>query len=615
MSVQQPPRVPGTKMALTGFDAAIKRNETDGTSFFGRASSLRPQHCERQALTETPGAEESTQTDRSRSGIGAPLRDATFRRIWGSSLLSNLGQQMQAVAAAWTMLQITQQADLVAMVQTASMLPVMLLAIAAGAIADMYDRRLVAISALAVSLSGSALLAAVAALDMLSPAMILLGVFITGTGIALYSPAWQASAAEIVGVKHLPAAVALYSMSSNAARSVGPAIGGFVIASFGMVAAFSVNAILYIPILVALFLWKRDVPPPRLPPERLDRAMLGGLRFVGYSPPVMRVILRALAMSLGGAAVYSMLPLVAHSILGGGPEIYGFLLGGFGLGAIGFALLTTRLHDWFDVETIVVGCSLVMAAALLVLAFSPFAALSVLATFAAGASWMVSISTYNVSVQISSPRWVSGRTLAAFQAAVAGGLALGSLCWGLLAERFGITAAVCTASALMVITALLRFILAMPRTTSAEAAPPPSSDPVVKMALTGRSGPIVIEIEYRVHVDDARKFYHAMRDVRRSRERNGAYSTSLARDISDPKLWIERFHYATWNDYLRARDRPTVDDRKWRDRALAFQIDDAPPRVRRFLERPTGSVRWREDTIDPGDVLRVPVSLTTIGSH
>lgn len=544
-----------------------------------------------------------------------PLGDRTFRSIWGSSLFSNLGQHMQLVAAAWTMLEITGQADLVAMVQTASMLPIMLLAIAAGAIADMYDRRRVALTALTISLSGAVLLSTVATLGTITPELILLGVFITGTGIALYSPAWQASAAEIVGIKALPAAVALYSMSSNAARSVGPAIGGFVIASAGMAIAFSINAVLFVPIIIALFLWKREKVVPRLPPERLDKAMQTGLRFVRHSPPTIRVMVRSLSTAFGGSAVYAMLPLVASDILGGGPQTYGFLLGGFGLGAVTFAILVSRMRDKHSSELIIVSCSLVHCAALLVAAFSSFIVLSVIATIAAGGAWMISISTYNVAVQLSSPRWVSGRALATFQASVAGGLAIGSFFWGVIAERHGVVVALSVAAAVFLLSALLGPLLPMPKAYAAEAAPAPSNDPILKMALTGRSGPIVVEIEYRVHADHARKFYHAMRDVRRSRERNGAYTTSLARDIEDPELWVERFHYATWVDYLRARDRATVDDHMWRDRAMAYQMDEVPLRIRRYLERPTGSVRWREDAIDPGEILRVPVSLTSIGSH
>jgi len=547
-------------------------------------------------------------------GIGAPLRDAVFRRIWSASLLSNLGQQMQAVAAAWAMLEITHQADLVALVQTASMLPVMLLALPAGALADMYDRRKVAIAALLLSLAGASLLAVIAFAGMASPKLILTGVFITGMGISLYSPAWQASVAEIVGPRALPAAISLYSMSNNAARSVGPAIGGFVIAATGILAAFAINAALYLPILFALAFWKREATPPRLPPERLDKAMLGGLRYVRHSPHSRRVVMRAFFTAAGGAAIYAMLPLVANQLLGGGARVYGFLLGGFGLGAVGLATLSSHIQSRYTPERIAVVCSLILAAALLVISMSAIIVVTILAMVAAGGAWMVSISTYNVSVQLSSPRWVSGRTLATFQAAVAGGLAGGAAAWGNLAEQSGVSTALVIASAYFAVTALFGRILGLQKPIAAEQGPPPQRDPVVQMALTGRSGPLVIEIEYRVKNEDARAFYHTMRAVRRSRERNGAYGMSLMRDVADPQLWVERISYATWNDYLRARDRPTSDDRALRDRANSFQIGGELPSIRRFLERPTGSVRWSEDTIDPGEALTAPTSFGPLSS-
>ena len=549
-----------------------------------------------------------------RPGIMVPLQEKVFRRIWISSLFSNLAQQMQTVAAAWTMLQITHKAELVAMVQTASMLPIMLLAITAGAIADMYDRRRVALAALFMCVSGTGLLAFVAATGLISPPLILLCCFIAGSGISLYSPAWQASAVEIVGARSLAAAVALYALSANAARSVGPALGGIIIAASGTVAAFTVNLFLYIPIIVALFLWKRQAAPPRLPPERLDRAMLAGLRYVRRSPPIRRVILRSLVTSTGVAAVYSMTPLVARNILGGGPGTYGLLLGAFGVGAVAFGLTITRARERFSSETIVRFCSLLLGGAILIVAYSPYVALTVLAMTGAGGAWMVAVSTFNVSVQLGSPRWVSGRALATFQAMVSGGMAGGALLWGHLAEAYGVPTALSIAGILMVLSPLLGTALRMPDAALAEAAPPSSSDPVIKMALTGRSGPVVMEIEYRVTGEDARAFYHAMRDVHRSRERNGAFDVTLARDISDPELWVERFHYPTWHDYLRARDRPTVDDRALSDRALVFHTGTEPPRVRRMLERPTGSVRWREDALDPGETISVPVTLTTFGS-
>lgn len=546
--------------------------------------------------------------------MGAPLRQRVFRRIWTASLFSNLGQQVQAVAAAWTMLQITHAPHLVAMVQTASMLPIMLLAIAAGAIADMYDRRKVAMAALCLSFSGALLMAIIAALGMISPAVILLCCFIVGTGLSLYSPAWQSSASEVVGPEAMPAAVALYSLSNNAARSVGPAIGGIIVASAGMVVAFSLNAALYLPIIIALYLWKRQAEPPRLPPERLDRAMLAGLRYVRHAPPIRRAIGRTVAMAMGTSAIYSLTPFVARQILGGGPGTYGVLLGAFGVGAVGFGLMTARLRARFSIEWTVRACSIMLGLALLTISVSRFTPLTALAMLCAGGGWMVAVSLLNVSVQLSSPRWVSGRALSAFQAVIAGGLAGGAWLWGQIGQQIDVATAIQFAGLMMLASVFLGYLLPLPVSAAVEAGPPPSSDPVVKLDITGRSGPVVIEIEYAVAPEDARRFYDVMRQVKRSRERNGAFDVSLARDMADPSVWVERFHYPTWNDYLRARDRPTAEDRAIRDRATEFQVDKREPRVRRMLERPFGSVRWRDEAPDHGRQMPDFTSVTPPGN-
>lgn len=548
----------------------------------------------------------TTKTQTSSGGMAAPFREPVFRRIWTASLFSNLGQQMQAVAAAWTMLELTHQADLVAMVQTASMLPVMLLAVAAGAIADMYDRRMVALFALCLSLAGASLLAIGAAVGALSPEVILICCFITGVGISIYSPAWQASAAEIVGPKAMPAAVALYALSSNAARSVGPALGGILIAAGGVFLTFGLNALFYLPIIGALLLWKRQATPNRLPRERLDRAMLAGLRFVRHSPPIRRVMIRSLISATGGAAVYSMMPLVARVTLGGGPGTYGVLLGSFGLGAVLFGLTMARVRERFSSDHIVTACSLVLGAAIVIMGKSPYLALDIVAMVGAGGAWMIMISTYNVAVQLSSPRWVGGRTLATFQAAVAAGLAGGALLWGWLASTQDVVFALSCAGGMMTVSVLLGRLLPLPGESATEAVPPVGDEPLVKMAISGRSGPLAIEVEYRVRNNDAREFYHAMRNVLRSRERNGAFNVTLSRDLADPEVWVERFHYPTWNDYLRSRHRPTVDDRQQRDLAVRYHQGDEPIRIRRYLERPSGSVRSRDDALDPGEAITYP---------
>src|SRR6202030_2974587 len=266
--------------------------------------------------------------------VTAPLRHSVFRRIWLASLLSNLGLLIQAVGAAWSMTQMTSSADKVALVQTALMLPVMLISMPAGAIADMHDRRVVALISLSIALSGATALTVLAWLNLVTPPILLALCFVVGSGMALFGPAWQSSVSEQVPSETLPSAVALNGISYNIARSFGPAIGGVVVASAGAVAAFALNAVLYLPLLVVLFLWNRVHEPSRLPREKLNRAMVSGVRYITNSPPIKIVLLRTFVTGLIGGSIMALMPLVARDLLHGGAQTYGILLGAFGMGAI-----------------------------------------------------------------------------------------------------------------------------------------------------------------------------------------------------------------------------------------------------------------------------------------
>src|SRR3954470_22428611 len=222
----------------------------------------------------------------SADGVAAPLRHRTFRRIWLASLLSNLGLMIQGVGAAWAMTQMTSSDDKVALVQTALMLPIMLISMPAGAVADMYDRRVVALVSLSIALLGATTLSVLTFLGMVTPEILLVFCFIVGSGMALFGPAWQSSVSEQVPPETLPSAVALNGISYNIARSFGPAIGGIVVATSGAVAAFAANAVLYIPLFVVMFLWNRTTEPSRLPRERLNRAIVSGVRYIRNSPSI-----------------------------------------------------------------------------------------------------------------------------------------------------------------------------------------------------------------------------------------------------------------------------------------------------------------------------------------
>ncbi|MDE5446098.1 MFS transporter [Bradyrhizobium sp. CSA207] len=534
----------------------------------------------------------------SSDGIIAPLRFRTYRRVWLASLLANLGILMQGVGAAWAMTQMTSSADKVALVQTALMLPVMLISMPAGAIADMHDRRMVALVALSIEICGAVALTIVEWSGFTTPNVLLVLCFVMGSGMSLRAPAWQSSVSEQVPPASLPAAVALNGISYNIARSFGPAIGGIVVATAGAVAAFALNAWFYLPLLVALVFWKRVAEPSRLPREQLSRAIVSGVRYITNSPSIKIVLTRTFLTGVIGGSISALMPLVARDLLQGSVQTYGIILGAFGLGAVVGALFIGEVRNRMSGEAAVRACALSMGGAIAAVGLSGNPIMTATALLLAGAMWTMTLTLFNIGVQLSAPRWVAGRSLAAYQAASSGGIAIGSWGWGRLTDSAGVEVALLASSTLMLLSPLLGLWLRMPPISASDQDAESLADPEVRLALTARSGPLVVEVEYCVSQENARAFHNVMRDVQLLRQRNGAYGWSIARDIANPELWTERYHCPTWLDYLRQRNRSTRSERGLERRAAAFHVGPDPVRVRRMLERPFGSVRWKEDVPD-----------------
>jgi MFS family permease len=530
----------------------------------------------------------------------APLRQPVFRRIWLASLMSNLGLLIQGVGAAWAMTMLTDRADMIALVQSAFLIPIMLFAIPAGALADMFDRRVIGLCATALSLSAAITLTTISYLGLLTPAIILTMTFLLGTGMALFGPSWQASAGEQVPPPMLPAAIALNSISYNVGRSFGPAIGGIIVAALGATATFLINALFYLPLMIVLYVWRRPSVEPRLPPERIGRAMISGVRYAMNAPSIRTIVIRTALSGLAGGAAPALMPLIARDILSGGASSFGFLLGAYGLGAVAGAAQVGRLRRRFSAELLIKSCSAIAGAAMVGLAMSQTMALSLLLLVIIGAAWMVVQTSFNVAIQLAAPRWVTGRSLAAFQSAAAGGMGIGSWIWGHVAADQSTAIALMAAGVLLLLAPALGFWLRAEELNMDQEAITGSTELDVVLSLTGRSGPIVVEVDYIVPARDARHFYLGMQQVQSVRQRNGGYGWSLSRALGDEDQWTERFHCPTWHDYLRMRDRNTAHDQAIVAQALLFAIGHEPSGVRRYLERPFGSVRWRDDTPDPG---------------
>lgn len=522
--------------------------------------------------------------------LTAPLSYRQFRFFWIASLFSNFGFLIFGVGAAWSMAMLSKSDALVALVQTALILPFVFVSPLAGALADMVDRRKLAMSALAISFSGALGLSLFASLDALSPSVILAFCVVAGAGMALFAPTGQVSIKEQVPAEALSPAVALSQISFNLARSFGPAIGGLIVVVGGAVTSFAVNALFCLPMICTLYFWKRIVAPLPLARERLSRAVISGFRYAMHTPRVRVTVMRAVVPSFGGSALIALLPLVARDLLLGDAMLYGILLGSFGLGAVAGAFVIEPARHNFTNETILLFASVIMALAFVVVAISGLKLLTLIAVFLAGGAWIGVTLLFTVVVQLSVPDWVMGRAVTICLTMVTGGFALGSAIWGALASQHSIAGALVAAGGCLLLSPLLGIRYRMPQAVATFTDDyVEQSEPEVVLTLDNGSGPIIVELEYQVDPERMEFFSQHMRELRMIRQRNGAYDWSLARNIAKPEHWIERFRCPTWLDLQHHRNRVTQAERDV-ERAVAQQHREGGPiRVRYFLERRPGS--------------------------
>ncbi len=515
-----------------------------------------------------------------------PMRSPLFRRLWIATLISNFGTLIQSVGAAWLMTQLVSASDMVAFVQAATALPVMLLSVPAGAVADITDRRHVMLAALLVMVTVSVLITTLSFLQLITPWSLLGLTFLLGCGSALYGPAWQASVGEQVPVRLLPSAVALNALGFNIARTVGPALGGAIVAAAGAAAAFLINACSYLVLIFVLIFWRRTLLPTSLPPESIGAAIATGVRYARLSLPIRTVLERATLFGFGAGGLWATLPLIARDLLGGGPLTYGTLLGGFGAGAVLAALGIATLRRAYGYNRVATAASVTFAFAAALAGLSHWMVLTLPAAALAGASWLLSFSTFNVVVQVSSPRWVLGRTLALYQSAAFGGAAVGAWVWGLGAEHIGLSTSLVASSVVLLLSAgwvgRHRPLVAH---GADELGPLATATGGPGLNVPQAAGPIVITVEYRVAEANVAAFLHAAHALGRTRRRDGARRWSMMQDLDEPTRFVERYQALTWLDHLRQWQRATLADQSVRDGVLALHEGPAPPVVHHLWAR------------------------------
>jgi MFS family permease len=513
-----------------------------------------------------------------------PLNSPVFRTLWIATIISNIGTWMHDVGAAWLMTSLSPSPLLVALVQAATTLPMFLLALPAGAMADIVDRRKMLVAAQILGLAAAAVLAVLTFQGLTTPWVLLGATFVLGIAAALSAPVFQAIVPELVDKFALPDAVALNSLGVNISRAIGPAIGGVLVAMAGVPAVFALNALSVVAVLVVLAKWKRSPAVHNLPPEHVFGALRAGYRYARHSAAMRLVLIRTLGFFLFGSALWAMLPLVGRRELGLDAAGYGALLGCMGAGAVVGALLLKRLRKTVVANTISIWATLLFAAATLALALAPNGWLAGAVMFAAGLAWIGMLTSLNVAAQMASPGWVKARALSVYLLVFQGAMTGGSILWGTLASRFSVIGALMIAAAGLTLTILLALRWRLPKDAAIDLAPSNHwAEPVVSIPVADDRGPVLIEIEYCIAPERQAEFIAALRRFRSVRQRDGAIRWDVWEDVAQPGRVVEGFVVESWIEHQRQHARVTHTDALDQDMLNTFHIRDLPPVVRHLL--------------------------------
>jgi MFS family permease len=516
--------------------------------------------------------------------FGAPFRHPAFAVIWTATLVSNIGGWMYSAASGWLMTSLSPDPLIVALVQAASSLPICLFAIPAGALADIFDKRKFLIVVEVIATAVSAVYAVIVGLGWATPGNLLFFTFLIGAAGAMTVPAWQAVVTYLVPKDDLPPAIAANSVGVNISRAIGPALGGLLITAYGIVAPFWANAVSNLAIMGSLLWWR---PATRggtlLPAERFGRAILAGLRYARHNRHLQATLVRAAGFFLFASAYWALLPLVSRQQIGGGPRLYGVLLGVIGASAVGGAFFLPFLKAKLGPDRVMAVGALGQAVAMVLYGIAREPVTALVASATAGASWIVALATLSVSAQVALPDWVRARGLALYTTVFFGCLTLGSAAWGEIAAAVGLANAHFLASAGAVAAIALTWPWKLQTGASIDLSPSMHwPAPLTAQPIEHERGPVLVTVEYRINPSDREAFLEALAPIEHERRRDGAYAWGVFEDTAEAGRMVETFLVESWMEHLRQHERVTNADRLVQECVHRFNLS-GPPKVTHFI--------------------------------
>lgn len=502
-----------------------------------------------------------------------PLRHPPYAVLWTATVVTNIGWWMYTAAAGWLMTDLSMEPFMVSLVQVSSSLPMFLLALPAGALADVVDKRRLLILAEIAIVALSAAFAALVWLERITPFTLLLFTCLLGAGAAIVAPAWQSIVPLLVKRKdELPVAIALNSVGVNVSRAIGPALVGVLTVGIGVSAPFWISAVSNLGSVAGLLWWRAPKRTgSRLPTERFLAAVRTGARHARHNPSLRATLIRAIGFFVFASAYWALLPLVARTQIGGGPTLYGVLLGAIGAGAVCGALALPKLKARLGQDGLVVAASAGTAAALGLFGIAREPSVGLVASVLAGACWIAAVSSLNVSAQYALPDWVRGRGLAIYVTAFSGAMALGSVVWGELGSILGLPAAHFIAAVCILVTLPLMRRWKLQASAGVDLAPSMHwPAPVVAGQIEDDAGPVLVAVEYQVPASNRERFLEALEKLSAQRRRDGAYAWGVFEDTAQRGRFIETFLVDSWLEHLRQHERVTKADHAIEEQVRGF---------------------------------------------
>jgi MFS family permease len=540
------------------------------------AQNAHRRECQNRIMTQT--------TTPAKQMMWAPLHHRVFRKIWIASVFSNIGTWMHEVGAGWLMTSLAPEPLMVALVQAASTFPIFLLALPAGALADIFDRRRYLIVTQIWMLVAAALLGIFTLTGATNAGLLLALTFALGIGSGMMMPAWGAIIPELVPKEEVHAAVSLNSVAVNVSRAVGPALAGVIIAVTEPGVVFILNAVSFLAVIIALHRWRRHVAGGDLPAERLFGAVRAGARYARHSPELRTVLVRLGSFVIFASASWALVPLLVRQEFQGGPGTFGMFIASLGAGAIAGAFILPLLRVRISRDWIVAGANALFSFSMLALAYSGNVATGMTAMFFSGMAWIGVISSLMAVAQSTLPAWVRARGLAFFWVVFMGGMALGSALWGQVASWIGIPMVLMLAAGFSLAGIIATWPFQIGPHEVLDLTPTAHwTTPHIRDEKEMDRGPVMVTIEYRINPAEQESFERAMHHVRRLRRRDGAFMWEIFTDMHDPGRVLECFMVESWLEHLRQHERETASDKHIYRKVRSFHIGDQPPRITHYV--------------------------------